>query len=117
MADVKKLLNEVRNGINETRQQLPEVMQKLMDLSGTIFQDGVLSTKQKELIAVAISTHIKCEYCIVTHVYKALEVGATPEEIMEAASVAFALGGGPSMAYTVTLVRESIEVFKEDFNK
>ena len=44
-------------------------------------QDGALSVKQKEPVAVAIGVYSRCKYCIVFHVYKALEAGATAEEI------------------------------------
>ena len=33
------------------------------------------------------------------------------------AVVTVAFGAGPSMAYSVTLVKDSIEEFKNDFNK
>ena len=36
---------------------------------------------------------------------------------MESGMVSVAFGDGPSMAYSVTLLRESIEEFKNDFNK
>jgi len=74
-----------------------------------------LDVKIKELISVAIGVFSRCEYCIAFHVYKALEEGATRDEIMEAAMVAVAFGGGPTMAYSTTLVRDSIDEFEKDF--
>ena len=38
--------------------------------------------------------------CIAVHVSKALEAGATKDEIMESAFVAVLMGGGPAMVYT-----------------
>ena len=117
MADVKKILNDFMTGNGKVSQQLPELTQGLIRFTGEIFKEGTLSVKQKELIAVAIGVYARCEYCIVYHVYTALQVGATQEEIMEAAGVSIAMGGGPAMAYTVTLVRESIEAFADNFKK
>ncbi|WP_066633016.1 carboxymuconolactone decarboxylase family protein [Desulfolucanica intricata] len=117
MADVRKILNDFMNGMGKTGKQAPELIQGFMGFMGGVVKKGALSVKQKELISVAIGAYNRCEYCIVYHVYKALESGATPEEIMEAAGVAITFGGGPSMAYTVTLVRESIEAFAGDFQK
>lgn len=117
MADVRKILNDFMTGLGKTGEQLPEVTQGFMGLLGAAYKDGALSVKHKELISVGIGAYNRCEYCIVFHVYKALEAGATPEEIMEAAGVAIAFGGGPTMAYTATLVRESIETFTPDFKK
>jgi len=44
-----------------------------------------------------------------------MEAGAVREEILEAAMVAVAFGGGPSIAYTVTLLKECIDEFENDF--
>ena len=46
---------------------------------------------------------------------KAYEAGATREEILEAAMVAVAFGGGPSMAYTVTTLKDAVDEFEHDF--
>ena len=72
-------------------------------------------TPDLELMSVAIGCYNRCEYCIVYHSYKALEAGASKEEILEAAMVSVAFGGGPSMAYTVTLLQECIDEFEKDF--
>lgn len=36
---------------------------------------------------------------------------------MEAAMVSVAFGGGPSIAYTVTLLKDSIDEFENDFKQ
>ncbi len=35
---------------------------------------------------------------------------------MEAAMVSVAFGGGPSMAYSVTLLKDAVDEFEKDFN-
>ncbi|MFW6142859.1 MAG: hypothetical protein ACOC39_01345 [Desulfovermiculus sp.] len=40
-----------------------------------------------------------------------MDAGATAEEIYEAAQVAVAMGGGPRLAYTATLVQQAVESF------
>lgn len=86
-----------------------------MGLLGASYEPGAIDLKTKELISVAIGCYNRCEYCIVYHSYKALEAGATPEEIREAAMVSVAFGGGPSMAYSVTLLADCINEFQNDF--
>ena len=113
MPDVKQILNDLMNGTNAVARQKPELIQSFGEFTNEVFKEGTLSVKHKELTALAIGVYARCEYCIVHHVYAALQAGATPEEIMEAAGVAMAFGGGPSMAYTVTLVRESVEAFSQ----
>ena len=63
-----------------------------------------------------VQAYNRCEYCIVYHVYKAYEAGATREEIIEAAMIAVAFGGGPSMAYSVTTLMDAVNEFEHDFD-
>jgi AhpD family alkylhydroperoxidase len=50
-----------------------------------------LDTKTQELISIAASLVAKCQGCIEGHLKKALEAGATPEEISETISIAAAI--------------------------
>lgn len=113
--DVRQMLNDFTGGLQELSGTNPESVNAFMNLLGTNYADGALDTKTKELISVGIAAYNRCEYCIVFHVYKALEAGATREQIMEAAMIAVAFGGGPSMAYSVTLLKDSIDEFENDF--
>ena len=117
MSKVRELLNEFTGGLQTLGETHGEHVGAFMNLLAASYKPGAVDTKTKELISVAIGAYKLCKYCIVFHVYKALEAGATPDEIMEAAMVSVAFGGGPSMAYSVTLLKESIEEFKKDFNK
>jgi AhpD family alkylhydroperoxidase len=87
-----------------------------MGLQEATYGDSVLSNKVKELISVGIGVYNRCPYCIVFHVYKAYEAGATREEILEAAMVsAGGFGAGPSMAYTATYLQDAVNEFENDF--
>jgi AhpD family alkylhydroperoxidase len=111
----RELLNDFMGGLQGLGQTNGEQVNAFMNLLGAAYKPGAVDTKTKELISVAIGAYNRCEYCIVFHVYKALEAGATREEIMEAAMVAVAFGGGPSVAYSVTLLKDSIDEFEKDF--
>ena len=113
--DPRQMLNDFMQGLNSVGETNGENVQAFMNLLGATYSEGKLTTKTKELISVAIAAYNRCEYCIVFHVYKALEAGANREEIMEAAMVAVAFGGGPSMAYSTTLLKDSIDEFEKDF--
>ena len=52
--------------------------------SQSVFADGALSAKTKQLVAVAVAHVTQCPYCIRGHTKLALQHGATPQEIMEA---------------------------------
>ncbi|MCC5910672.1 MAG: carboxymuconolactone decarboxylase family protein [Clostridiaceae bacterium] len=113
--NVREKLNSFVGGLENMAQTNPEHIEAFMGLLGAAYEPKFLDLKTKELMSVAIGCYNRCEYCIVYHCYKAFEAGATKEEILEAAMVAVAFGGGPSIAYTVTLLKECIDEFENDF--
>ena len=113
--NVRELLNSFVGGLDEVGKTNPDQVNAFMGLLGAAYEPNALDVKTKELISVAIGCFTRCEYCIVYHSYKAFEAGATKEEIMEAAMVSVAFGGGPSMAYSVTLLKDCIAEFEGDF--
>jgi AhpD family alkylhydroperoxidase len=80
--------------------QQPEVIAALYKLKGTVFKDGALSVKQKELIAVAVTALLKCDECLVVHAKKAVEAGATKDELRESLLVAMYLAGPSTVIWT-----------------
>ena len=113
--NVREKLNSFVNGLQEISQTNGEAVEAFMNLLGTAYEPKALDIKTKELMSVAIGIYNRCEYCIIYHSYKAFEAGATKEEIMESAMVSVAFGGGPAMAYSVTLLKECVEEFESDF--
>lgn len=115
MHNVREMLNEFVGGLGVLGETNGEAVGAFMGLLGATYEPGAMDLKSKELISVAIGCYNRCEYCIVYHSYKAFEAGASKEEIIEAAMVSVAFGGGPSMAYSVTLLKECIDEFEGDF--
>lgn len=62
-------------------------------------KDGELSAKVKELVALAIAVAVRCDGCILFHVEKAIRLGASRQELIEAVSVAIEMSGGPGSIY------------------
>lgn len=114
--DVREMLNSFVEGLGTLGETNGEMVGAFMGLLGAAYEPQALEVKTKELMSVAIACYTRCEYCIVYHTYKAFEAGATKEEILESAMVSVAFGGGPSMAYAVTLLKDSIAEFENDFN-
>ena len=52
------------------------------------YEKSDIDRKTKELIAIAASLGFQCEGCLQGHIEKALQYGATREEISEAISIA-----------------------------
>jgi AhpD family alkylhydroperoxidase len=116
MYNVREMLDSFVNGLGALGETNGEEVSAFMGLLGAAYEPKAMDLKSKELISVAIACFSRCEYCIVYHCYKALEAGASREEINEAAMVSVAFGGGPSIAYSVTLLKDSLDEFEKDFN-
>ena len=86
--EIKDKANEFFEYTAKFGQKYPEIAQSFMALMGSVMEDGTVKTKEKELIALGIAVGLRCLPCIYAHTSAALNMGATPEEIMEAASVA-----------------------------
>ena len=61
--------------------------------------DGVVPKKFKELMAIAVALTTQCPYCIEIHKNKALEAGATEQELAETIHVAAALRAGAAITH------------------
>lgn len=65
---------------------------------------GALSELEKEFVAIGIGIAVRCENCIRAHVEKSIRLGATPQQVLDVASVAIMMGGGPSYTYATVVV-------------
>ncbi|KGF67179.1 carboxymuconolactone decarboxylase [Hoeflea sp. BAL378] len=83
----------------ELRKALPEQSKAFGQLAQAAIAPGVLDSKTKELIALAIGIAARCDGCLAFHAKAARKHGATREEIVETIGVAVYMGGGPSMIY------------------
>jgi AhpD family alkylhydroperoxidase len=68
--------------------------------SQSVFAEGAVPARTKQLIAVAVAHVTQCPYCIRGHTRAALKQGATAEEIMEAIWVAAEMRAGGAYAHS-----------------
>jgi AhpD family alkylhydroperoxidase len=80
--------------------EIPGPMTGFARLHRKGLEDGALSGKVKELMALAISIVVGCEGCIAYHVHDAIQAGATREELFETVGVGLLMGGGPGSIYS-----------------
>lgn len=86
----------------------PAIDAAFHQFSDTVFRDGALPRKTKQLIAVAVAHVTQCPYCIQGHTKAATRDGATPEEIMEAIWVAAEMRAGGAFAHS-TVALDTLE--------
>ncbi|HMT76373.1 MAG: carboxymuconolactone decarboxylase family protein [Bacteroidetes bacterium] len=77
----------------------PNQIETWRKFSRSVFKEGVLDEKTKQLIAVAVAHVTQCPYCIKSHVPQAMKKGASKEEIMEAIWVAAEMRAGAAYAH------------------
>lgn len=96
--------------LTEKRRALaPEIDAAFRQFSDTVFRDGALPRRTKQLIAVAVAHVTQCPYCIQGHTKAATRDGATPEEIMEAIWVAAEMRAGGAFAHSA-LALDTLDV-------
>ena len=115
MKDVRAMAEATSKGMADFAANKPEIAQGFGQFAGAVLSDGAVDLKIKELIAVGIAAFSRCEYCIVGHVNNAFKAGCTKEEILEAAGVAIAFGGGPASAYVATTLMDAVNEFEKDY--
>jgi AhpD family alkylhydroperoxidase len=88
------------------RQLSPDAEQAFQNFSKTVFAEGALSAKLKQLIAVAVAHTTQCPYCIKGHTRAALRMGASEKELMEAIWVAAEMRAGGAYAHSILAIEE-----------
>lgn len=94
------------------RQGAPDAMTAFSGLARAALEPKALSTKTKELIALAISVATRCDGCVAFHAEAAVRQGATREEILETMGMAIYMGAGPSVMYAAQAL-EAFDQFAE----
>ena len=79
--------------------EIPGPMTGFARLHKKAVEEGALSSKVKELMALVIGIVVGCEGCIAYHVHDAVAAGATRQELLETIGVGILMGGGQGSIY------------------
>ncbi len=90
----------------QRRELSPDTEAAFQAFSQKVFAEGALTTKVKQIIAVAVAHVTQCPYCIKGHTKAALRHGASQEELMEAIWVAAEMRAGGAYAHSVLTIEE-----------
>jgi alkylhydroperoxidase/carboxymuconolactone decarboxylase family protein len=81
----------------------PELGKKFFEYYGVATSAGVLTEREKALIALAVATTQNCPYCIDAYTTKCLSIGVTKEEMMEAVHVGAVMMAGVTLAHSTQM--------------
>ncbi len=103
------VLAELRAPVRALRELVPDAWSAYVHLHGAALAEGSLSTRVKELIALAIAISRECDGCIASHARGAARAGATEAEVAETIAVTMLMNGGPATVFGP----RALEAFRE----
>jgi 4-carboxymuconolactone decarboxylase len=123
MADqAKEAFKKVGLGIENSAYDIianldPEYFEKLKGLyvDGTFGREGALARKTKELIMIGICCALVRPRGIRVHSERALTLGATPKEVLEAMEIAAIPGGMPGLWAGVETLQDILKTKGQEF--
>ena len=99
-------LNEERlKLLDKFKQALPDLMVPESAKWEVVYKDGALSTKVKRLMALGIALRAGVTNCILGQTMRALEAGATKDEILETLAVEVAESGTTGIAESLRVIK------------
>lgn len=97
--DYVSYYKQLEERLTQLGQDLSGPMSGFARLHKKAVENGALSAKVKEMMALAIGIVDGCDGCIAYHVHDAVAAGATRAELLETIGVAVMMGGGPASIY------------------
>jgi AhpD family alkylhydroperoxidase len=95
----KAKISDMRKEIRVMNRLIPETAEGFAHLSKAAKDNGPLSVKEKEYVALGIAISQRCEPCINFHVEALLKAGGTREELGDVLAMSIQMGGGPALMY------------------
>ena len=100
-----ELNNERKQLLVRVGQALPALMRAEGAVLDEVYRDGALSAKVKRLMSLAIALRAGCTNCILAQTERALEAGATRDEVLETLSVELAMSGTTGIAESLRVIK------------
>lgn len=84
-------------------------IKRFFNLDSSIYREGALSVKTKELLGLVASLVLRCDDCIKYHIQRCHQERVTKEELMETFSISLLVGGSITIPHT----RRALEFWEE----
>ena len=110
MSDGLEAFREYREKMNRKILDADNLdIKRFFALDSSVYREGTLDVRTKELLGLTASTVLWCNDCILYHLVRCAEEGITDAEIYEALSVALIVGG----SITIPHLRYAFEMMEE----
>jgi len=111
---------KIKRTVSEFQQYRSEMNEKILTsgfndykkffaLDNKAYMAGALPAKTKEFMGLVASMVLRCNDCILYHLHRSVEEGATREELNEAMNIALIVGGSiviPHLRYAFEMLDE-----------
>ncbi len=84
-------------------------IKRFFGLDTSVYRDGALDKKSKELLGLVASLVLRCDDCISYHIIRAGELKVTDEEFDEVMSIGLVVGG----SITIPHVRRAYRLWED----
>ncbi len=81
-------------------EKTPEVAKAFAEMRNSVYKEGALDARTKELISIAASVLMRCERCTEIHAERAKKHGATDEQIAETVACAMFVAAGSQLSWS-----------------
>jgi AhpD family alkylhydroperoxidase len=81
-------------------EKTPDIATAFGELRNSVYKEGTLDLRTKELISVAASVLMRCERCTEIHAERAKKQGASDEMIAEAVACAMFVAAGSQLSWS-----------------
>lgn len=104
MLDWNNYRKQLLARVGEIAKITPDTIKGYQTLADAAVKNNRLDAKTVELISLAVAVTTHCDGCIAIHTQRALNQGATREEITDALSVAISMNAGAALVYSARVL-------------
>ena len=105
MENQSELFDELMKQREKLVQAMPALAAAQDAMRDEGYKDGALSRKVKRLMALGIALAVGCTSCILAQTKRAIEAGATKDEVMETIGVTLVMRGTTGTAESLRVVK------------
>ncbi|MBN1895253.1 carboxymuconolactone decarboxylase family protein [bacterium] len=84
-------------------------IKRFFGLDSSVYREGVLDVKTKELMGLVASTVLRCNDCILYHIDRCVEEGMKRAEFQEIMAIALVVGG----SITIPHIRYAFQMYED----